>query len=239
MTREQTYQYGGVKVLVALFTLLLSYTVSQAQTQPEYRLEIGGGIGAVTYLGDFNGNLFKELQPMGSLLAKYRFTPRQALALNISYGQLKGSSANAKTYYPLSEPYAFKSSLIDVGVRYEYNFWPFGTGMEYRGAKRLTPYIFVGVGMTIAKPDHGEDKTTTAFNVPLGAGVKYKVADRLNMSLEWAIHFTSSDLLDGVKDPYGIESSGLFKNTDCYSQLRLGLTYDLWAKCRTCHNDKD
>lgn len=239
MTRGQTYQYGGVKVLVALFTLLLSYTVSRAQTQPEYRLEIGGGIGAVTYLGDFNGNLFKELQPMGSLLAKYRFTPRQALALNISYGQLKGSSTNAKTYYPLSEPYAFKSSLIDVGVRYEYNFWPFGTGMEYRGAKRLTPYIFAGVGMTIAKPDHGEDKTTTAFNVPLGAGVKYKVADRLNMSLEWAIHFTSSDLLDGVKDPYGIESSGLFKNTDCYSQLRLGLTYDLWAKCRTCHNDKD
>ncbi len=212
---------------------------AQAQTMPEYRLEVGGGVGAVTYLGDFNSNIFKELQPMGSLLAKYRFDPRRALALNVSYGQLKGSQRNAKTYYATLTDYSFKTSLVDVGLRFEYNFWPYGTGMEYRGAKRLTPYIYIGVGMTIAKPDKGEAKTTTALNVPLGGGVKYKVADRLNLGLEWTIHFTSSDLLDGVKDPYGIQSSGLFKNTDCYSQLRVSLTYDLWQKCKTCHNDRD
>jgi hypothetical protein len=48
-----------------------------------------------------------------------------------------------------------------------------------------------------------------------------------------------SDELDGVKDPYGVKSSGLFKNTDCYSHLRLTLSYDIWAKCRTCHNDRE
>jgi hypothetical protein len=53
------------------------------------------------------------------------------------------------------------------------------------------------------------------------------------------MHFTTSDRLDGVKDPYGIESSGLFKNTDCYSTLQVTLTYDLWAKCKTCNNDRD
>jgi hypothetical protein len=211
----------------------------QAQTQPEYRLEIGGGVGALTYLGDFNSNLFKEIQPMGSVLAKYRFNPRMALAMNVSYAQLKGSSKNAKTYYPTISDYSFKSSLVDVGMRYEYNFWPYGTGEEYRGAKRLTPYIYIGIGMTIAKPDNGEATTQTAVNVPLGGGVKYKVGERMNLAVEWTIHFTSSDLLDGVKDPYGIQSSGLFKNTDCYSQLRLSATYDLWAKCNTCHNDKD
>lgn len=209
-----------------------------AQTQPEYRLEIGGGFGAVTYLGDFNGNIFKEIQPMGSVLAKYRFDPRMALAMNVSYGQLKGSSRNAKTYYPDITDYSFKSSLVDVGLRFEYNFWPYGTGEEYRGAKRLTPYIFLGIGMTIAKPNT-TSTTETAMNVPLGAGVKYKLGERLNLGVEWAIHFTTSDMLDGVKDPYGIESSGMFKNTDCYSQLRVSLTYDLWAKCKTCHNDRD
>ena len=223
------------------FTLLISFSflICNAQSAPEYRLEIGGGIGAVTYLGDFNSNLFKEIQPMGSLLAKYRFNPRMALALNASYGQLKGSSRNAKTFYPTITDYSFKSSLVDVGLRYEYNFWPFGTGMEYRGAKHLTPYIYIGLGMTIAKPDNGEAKTAAAMNVPLGGGVKYKLADRLNLGVEWTIHFTSSDVLDGIKDPYGIQSSGMFKNTDCYSHLRVSLTYDLWARCRTCHNDKD
>lgn len=220
-----------------LFILLQATVCVQAQTEPEYRLEVGGGVGVVTYLGDFNSGLFKEMQPMGSLLAKYRFDPRRAMALNISYGQLKGSSKNEKTYYPEHQDYQFKTSLVDVGLKYEYNFWPFGTGLEYRGAKRLTPYIFIGLGATVAKPD--SIKTVLAVNVPLGGGVKYKIADRLNMGIEWAIHFSSSDKLDGVEDPYGIKSSGVFKNTDCYSQLRLSLTYDLWAKCKTCHNDRD
>ena len=92
-----------------------------------------------------------------------------------------------------------------------------------------------GVGMTIAKAD----KTVVGANLPIGVGVKYKIADRLNLAAEWAMHITTSDRLDGTEDPYGIKSSGLFKNTDCYSHLRVSLSYDLWAKCRTCHNDRD
>lgn len=224
-----------MRIATILIVCYLSLMTSWAQTEPEYRLEVGAGIGAVTYLGDFNGNIFREMQPMGSLLAKYRMNPRMALAMNISYGQLKGSSRNAETYYPGQTDYRFKTSLADIGLRYEYNFWPYGTGREYRGAQRLTPYIYIGIGVTVTKPN----TTEVAMNMPLGGGIKYKVANRVNMALEWTIHFTSSDELDGIKDPYGIQSSGLFKNTDCYSHLRLSLTYDLWAKCKVCHNDDD
>ena len=224
-------------LLVMLLTIVPA-TV-QAQSQPEYRIEIGAGAGMVSYQGDFNGNVFRNMQPMGTLLAKYRFNPRMALALNVSYGQLKGSSKDVKTYYPDIDTYNFKASIVDVGLRYEYNFWPYGTGFEYRGAKRLTPYIYIGIGMTIGKPDNGEAKTTAAMNVPIGGGVKYKLATRLNLALEWTMHFTTSDKLDGIEDPYGIKSSGMFKNTDCYSHLRLSISYDLWAKCKTCHNDRD
>lgn len=220
---------------VVIATLLLLAASVYAQTAPEYKLELGGGIGMVSYQGDFNGNIFKNPQPMFTALAKYRFDPRRALALNVSYGQLKGSSKNADTYYPLTTTYDFTSKVVDAGLRLEYNFWPFGTGFEYRGAKRLTPYVAIGLGMTIAKVE----KSVVCANLPIGVGVKYKMADRLNLAAEWAMHFTSSDGLDGIEDPYGIKSSGLFKNTDCYSHLRVTLSYDLWAKCRTCHNDKD
>ena len=220
---------------VVIAALLLLATGVHAQTEPEYKLEIGGGIGMVSYQGDFNGNLFKSPQPMATVLAKYRFDPRRALAFNVSYGKLKGSSKDVQTYYPLSSIYDFSSTVVDAGVRLEYNFWPYGTGFEYRGAKRLTPYVSIGLGMTIAKAD----KSVFGANLPIGVGVKYKVADRLNLAAEWAMHFTTCDRLDGVEDPYGIKSSGLFKNTDCYSHLRLSLSYDLWAKCRTCHNDRD
>ena len=77
------------------------------------------------------------------------------------------------------------------------------------------------------------------MNLPLGAGIKYKLGQRLNLSAEWVVRFTLSDKLDGREDVYGIKSSGLFKNTDCYSVLQVALTYDLWAKCKTCNNDRD
>ena len=219
-----------------LSILLLTVTVSlSAQEEPEYRAEIGGGLGLVTYEGDFNDNLFKNMQPMFTLLGRYKLNPRMALALNVSYGKIKGSSKDVETYYPNLPETVFSHGLVDVGVRYEYNFWPYGTGREYRGAQRFTPYIYIGAGATIVKPE----KTEVAFNLPIGAGVKYKVGERTNLGLEWTMQFTSSDLLDGVKDPYGIKSSGLFKNTDCYSHLRLSLTYDIWAKCKICNNDRD
>jgi len=222
------------KTLLSILLLIATVPLS-AQDDPEYRAEIGGGIGVVSYVGDFNGNLFKNMQPMFTLLGRYKFNPCMALALNVSYGKIKGSSKNAETYYPLLEDVDFNHGLLDVGLRYEYNFWPFGTGREYRGAQKLTPYIYIGLGATFAKPD----KTEVALNFPIGAGVKYKVGERWNLALEWTMHFTTSDLLDGVKDPYGIKSSGLFKNTDGYSHLRLSLTYDIWAKCKTCHNDRE
>ena len=57
--------------------------------------------------------------------------------------------------------------------------------------------------------------------------------------MEWAFHFSDSDKLDGVEDPYYIKSTGLFKNRDCYSMLQLSLTYSFLPKCVTCNNDID
>ena len=209
-----------------------------AQEAQEYRMEIGGGVGVINYLGDYNGNLLKNLQPMGTAIAKYRPNPRMAWTLGVSYGKLKGNIGDADTWMPEAEklPQSFSNGVIDGTVRFEYNFWPYGTGREYYGARHLTPFIALGLGLTYANTPEGG---VTAMNMPLGAGVKYKVAERLNLTAEWRLHFTNSDRLDGVSDPYTVRSSGLFKNTDCYSILQLSLTYDIWAKCKTCNNDRD
>ena len=209
------------------------------QDAPEYRMEIGGGAGVMTYLGDFNSSLMRGMQPMAGAVAKYKLNPRMDWAAAIGYGKLKGASKNDKSWFPdtAENPVEFSTSVIDVNVRFEYNFWPFGTGREYIGAKPLTPFIALGVGFAIAKPDIADQ--TGAFQIPIGLGVKYKLKDRLNLAAEWMMHFTGSDKLDGAKDPYGIKSSGMFKNTDCFSLLKVTLTYDIWERCKTCHNDRD
>lgn len=222
-----------------LLALLLATALpASAQSDYEYRMEIGAGVGLVAYEGDFNGNITHGMQPMASAVLRRTFNPYMALRFAAAYGKLKGSSKNVKTYMPeyVDTPYEFANSLVDVSATYEYNFWPYGTGHDYRGAQRLTPFIFAGLGATYAS---GSGNNVFTANVPLGVGVKYKVATRLNLGIEWAIHFSMNDNLDGVKDPYGIQSTGMFKNTDCYSMLQLTLTYSLMPKCRTCHNDDD
>lgn len=218
--------------------LLVAAVQTQAQDDVEYRMEVGAGVGLVSYLGDFNGSVVKNMQPIGSLVWRWVLNPRMALRAKGSYGKLKGSSADVQTYYPdmQAKPYQFNHSLGDLGVTFEYNFWPYGTGRDYRGAKRLTPFIFGGVGGTYVS---GGPKDVWTAHVPLGLGVKYKLGDRVNIGLEWATHFSLSDKLDGVVDPYLVKSSGLFKNTDGYSALLVTLTYSFQAKCRTCHNDAE
>ena len=221
--------------------LLLAALPANAQEDPEYRMEIGVGGGMTGYLGDFNGNLTKDLQPMGSLLARYIFNPYYGLKLNVMFGKMKGSSADVKTYYPAfaETPYEFNNSLVGFDLTFEYNFWPYGTGRDYRGAQRVTPFVFGGLGGTYVSIKDGDKKSAFTANVPIGIGVKYKINKRMNLGLEWAMHFALGDELDGQKDPYGITSSGAFKNTDCYSTLQVTLTYSFSARCRTCHNEDE
>ena len=225
------------QTLISLFLLLAALSAKGQQYDDEYKMEVGGGVGLMTYLGDFNSGLFNNAQPMASALLKRVLNPYMAVTAQFSYGQLKGTSKGVKTYYPdvQEAAYDFSHALFDLGIRYEYNFWPYGTGREYYGARRLVPFIALGLGITFVSAD----KSVFAGNLPIGAGVKYKIGNRLNLVAEWTMHFTGSDGLDGVSDPYGIKSSGLFKNTDCYSLLQLSLTYDLWAKCKTCNSDRD
>lgn len=225
---------GRIRCLL-LAVLLLPTLSAAAQDDPEYRMEVGAGAGLVAYTGDFNGNLLKGMQPWGTLIAKYHLNPRMALAMNVGTGKIKGSTDDAETWYPIEERYAFDNQLVEADFRYEYNFWAYGTGREYRGARPLVPFITIGLGMTYHS---GENSGVTA-NLPIGAGIKWKMAERLNLTVEWVMRFTPNDNLDGRADVYGIKSSGLFKNTDCYSVLQVGFTYDLWAKCKTCNNDRD
>lgn len=254
-----------IRVLLAWLAVACPLLPVEAQDEPEYRMEIGGGVGMTAYEGDLNGNLLHEMQPQGMLVAKYKMNPRMAWSAVIGVGKLKGSSSQVETWYPVlaEHPVTFSTTFTDLQVRYEYNFWAFGTGQEYHGARPFAPFIALGIGLAWANskvkgypepvetvleegelsvtpmPTHPNDGSAAAFQMPFGVGVKWKIRPRLNFTAEWTMHFTSSDRFDGLHDPYGIKSSGLFKNTDCYSTIGVSITYDIWAKCKTCHSDRD
>ena len=231
------------KTIILAICCLLTQTL-QAQDGQEYRMEIGAGAGLMGYLGDFNGNLAKDLQPMGAVFLRYNNNTYTSMRMELSYSKMKGSSKDVDTYYPMyaANPYEFNSTLVGMSMTYEYNFWPYGTGREYRGAKPLTPFVFGGLdAVYVNSKNNYEEKKKNLFapGAVIGIGMKYKAGERLNIGLDWAMHFSMSDELDGSKDPYGISSKGAFKNTDCFSTLQLTVSYSFWARCKTCHNEDE
>lgn len=61
----------------------------RAQDDPQYRMEIGAGVGVMTYEGDFNGNVLGDMQPAGFLVGRYNFDPYKDLKLSVGFGKIK------------------------------------------------------------------------------------------------------------------------------------------------------
>jgi hypothetical protein len=69
-----------MKKLLFIIFLLASTSAIKAQDDPEYLMEVGAGLGMVSYEGDFNGSILKDMQPMASLLMRPQLQSLYGLA---------------------------------------------------------------------------------------------------------------------------------------------------------------
>ncbi len=230
------------KLTIIALSLLLVPTIATAQyADEEYRMELGARVGGIAYMGDANyQNPVKDMGLSAGIVGRYIFNPYMAIKCDLAMGKISGDTRTTDNTFPQGQEADFERTIYDVGVQFEYNFWPYGNGMSYRMSRRLTPYVLGGMGLTFA-PKPAESIAAAHFSV--GVGVKYKFAPRWNVGVEWAFRFTTTDKLDvtstdglQLDDPYQI-SSGMLKNKDSYSMIGLTITYDLWPRCNNCNKD--
>lgn len=233
------YIYPVVRRIAIVILLLAPMCMTYAQ-ELEYNMELGGMAGGCFYMGDANyATPLKNMAMAGGVLARYNINPRMAVKGDLAVGRIKGTTKGLANKYPNSAHTTFCRNVYELGAQFEYNFFAYGTGSGYKDSHRLAPYILAGVGLAYApKPANH----VVAMILPVGIGVKYKLAHRLNVGAEWTMRFSSSDRLDvthavglQLDDPYGIESKGL-KNKDSYSWLMLYVSYDMFPKYRKCNN---
>lgn len=224
-----------MRYLICLLALVCSLRAAAQNDETVYRLELGGGVGMGLNLTDVDG----KIGLAAAAVARFPLNPRMAVKAQFSYSQIKGATDGIKNFYPIdpSQPgsdrlhYEVSDGIYDLSALYELHFLPYGYVRDYKGYSRIVPYLQMGFGLT-----NGPAGKAFSANIPLGFGVKYKVAPRLNLGLDWLMHFSLSDKLDGLDAPLGIKSSG-FRNKDHYSTLTLTLTYDLNPRCPTCNRD--
>lgn len=223
------------KFLATLCAVVLATSIQHAHAQ-DYKYEIGVEAGMSSYWGDANQtSIIYRPGFTGGALFRYVIDYRWAIRANLSAAMLEGNTTDGDNVIPGIGEYQFNTTLFDAGCRVEFNFFNYGIGYAYKNTSRISPYITAGLAFCAGFP---EGNNFFTVNIPFGIGVKYKVAERWNLGLEFAMHKVLGDRIDSqdLKDPYKIPSSAL-KNTDWFSTLVFSITYDFGFKtlpCNTC-----
>lgn len=217
------------RCITILAIACLAMTGLKAQ---DYRFEFGPALGVSGYLGDVNNsNMYKHPGLVGGGIFRYIANSRWAIKGNLLYAGLSGDSKDIENKFPHDGHFKFSSSVFDLAGQVEFNFFHFGSGPRYKNYKRLSPYMTLGLGATLASC---EGNTSIAMCLPMGIGVKYKLKDRLNLGFEFTMRKSFGDYMDGLGDLYGVKHS-FAKNTDWYSAAMFTVTYEFSKRCVKCH----
>lgn len=226
-----------LKFIFFITIIGLSQTTVFAQ---EYKYEIGGMAGTSFYMGDANKTkLYQKPGLSAGAVFRYNRNFRWAYKFNLAMGSVSGDTKNSGNVFPHNEHASFKRTFYDVGGQIEYNFFNYSDKYPYLGTKKISPYVFTGIGLTLASGDN----FFAGLNLPLGVGVKYKLRDRLNIGFEFSVRKLFGDDFDkpnndnnlSLEDPYHIKSSFL-KNKDWYCLTMISITWDFGLRTRSCLN---
>lgn len=186
--------------------------------EKEYLWEIGAQAGAGWTYGDRNHS--KVLSDAGfsfGIVSRYNASLRWSWA-----GELQSDATKPNRLWNLS-------------VRPEFSFWNYGWGNDYRDKRRYAPFLTMGLSGGVLT---GEGKSAFVVGIPMGIGVKYKVAQRWNMQVTALFTKTFSDKVDGMDNDGGIKTNAIVGN-DWTAGIRIGITYDFKERCIECHNQKN
>lgn len=241
-------------LLLGLF--LISASFGFAQT-----FEVGAWVGGTNSFNDVNTNtdFLKSTRPAGGILGKYNFNERIAAELMVSAGRTYSTDADLNTnQYELTRNEATRTTAIDFALSGEFNFKKFSVAGNFvPNTADVTPYLSAGIGASLLDvgvysrlADNWVDASTLLtedeqelnslqVNVPLAAGVKYKLNHNFVVAAEYGARLLFTDYYDNISTVYnqtGIDHTpglidtvgrqrGDSSRDDVYNLFGLQLTY--------------
>jgi hypothetical protein len=220
------------KYLMFVLLVLNSSTVIIAQPGVKQSGEIGISLGPSHYFGDLNTrSRINILNGSGGIFFKKNISNYIATRFSINYARLSYSDKyNTHNQYQYRRNLNFETNIFEMGVQGDFNFYKFA---PYERDYNFTPYVTLGLGIFTYDPYtflDGEKYFLRTMNtegqglpgrrkpygsmalfMPIGVGIKYNVAHRINLGFEVSHRFTSTDYIDDVSSTYAGPTS--FINT--------------------------
>lgn len=204
--------------------ILLIYVLGTTQLIYAQRAEFGINAGAAGYMGDLNQfNPIKLSGPNLGAFGRINFDPHWGLGLHYNWGRIQAEDAKSNDLNLISRNLSFRTSLHEVAFIGNFNF----LDMYSPGSRRrVSPYLFVGAGGLIFKPNYiyrSPDGSKTlyplrelntedlpsvyknyAIVIPYGAGVKYKKSENWTLFGQIGYRTVFTDYLDDVSGVYPV-----------------------------------
>ncbi len=216
-----------MKKIIALVFFLLAFFASHSQN-----LEIGLFGGASYYHGELNPSVpFVSAQPAFGVLGRYSNGTRWAYRAAITQGRLFENGARARVSSARSK--SMNQDITDISLLAEFNFFDYFTGSK---KEYMTPYIFGGLSLFMPSSSYSTS-SDVPISMPFGVGFKYSLGKRIAMSVEWKMHKTLHDGLEG----FGLQGWESDRNDkDWFNFTGISLTYMFnLQKRQACNSYKD
>jgi len=211
-------------IIILSAAMLFSLSVMAQETFGyEQQGEFGVTAGGAHYFGDLNNRAaFNRPKPAFGVFYRKQFSNYISARISGHFAQLGYSDTYSKNEYQRLRNLSFNTNIYEIAVQGDFNFFKFTPSDP---AHSFTPYVTLGVGVFNFDPyayyndrkiylrplgTEGQNLpstgrkpySTTALCVPFGAGIKYNLTQKINISFEVAHRFTFTDYIDDVSTTY-------------------------------------
>ncbi len=227
-----TYNYYTFIVTFVVSGLFLVTPDMLGQSNRNTSIEVGLRTGGSYYMGDLNPSFSPQgIGASSSGIIAVNLNKRITVKGLLGVFSFSGEAQDIPDY-SYDTDYSFKQRMATIQARVELNFFSFTLNKSVPGSSRFSPFLFLGVGSVVGLSNY----SSSDLIIPLGAGVKYKLSNRITIGAEWEIHQLSTDQIDGIENPYHIESPQLTINDDWLSFFGIFATIDIFTSSKKCYN---
>lgn len=205
------------KSIFFFICFILFSTLSQAQTW-----EFGFGVGTTNYTGDISPSYkLNNCRPAGEFFVRLNPNPNFAVRMGIMAGVIRADETDSKDPFSQKRAAKFSANIYEASARMEYNFRDYRAMSELN---HLSPYIFLGgsvAHISVSSNYFSSQPKALEFSLPIGVGIKYMLANNINLGFEIGARPTFTDAIDGMmqdgsKDK--ISSVGKFQMTNLFTK---------------------
>lgn len=215
-----------IRIFSLIFLFVNLSVGGYAQEYQPDKSKIGFTAGLLSYTGRYSVD--NDLMDHTSWGASFFYVPNIHTVKNLDFkielmgGHLKAD--NTALENPVTEG-SFSTNILELSVRGEYNFIDLNK-------KKFTPYISAGPGvyrLLNYESSNGEKESSemTGFVLPVGGGIKYKVAPRLLLLADGNVRFFGSNL-DNVPDAQNENNPNKYVNVSLGISYKIGKQNVLW-----------